>query len=120
VSDPYVHVAYDAQGRKRDWFCEDVLTGKAPIERVFEDELVLAFHHPRPIAAKHVVIIPKRLIPSLLALEARDPVLLAAMIRAVQEVAAHLNVGAEGVKLTANAADPRVTPHMHWHVTSPL
>ena len=120
MSDPYVHVAYDAQGRKRDWFCEDVLTGKAPIERVFEDELVLAFHHPRPIAAKHVVIIPKRHIPSLLALEARDPVLLAAMIRAVQEVAAHLNVGAEGLKLTANAAGPGVTPHMHWHVTSPL
>lgn len=59
MSEPYTHVPFDAQGRKRDWFCEDVLTGKAPIQRVFEDDLVLAFHHPRPIAAKHVVIIPK-------------------------------------------------------------
>ena len=91
MSDPYVHVAFDAQGRKRDWFCEDVLTGKVPIERVFEDDLVLAFHHPRPIAAKHVVIIPKRHVPSLLGAEARDPVLLVAMIGAVQEVAARLN-----------------------------
>jgi len=120
VSETYVHVAFDAEGRKRDWFCEDVLTGKAPIDRVYEDDLVLAFHHPRPIAPKHVVIIPKRHTPSLLGPEALDPVLLVAMLRAVQEVAARLDVGANGVKLTANAAAPGVTPHMHWHVTSPL
>ena len=120
MSDPYVHVAFDAQGRKRDWFCDDVLTGKAPIERVFEDDLVLAFHHPRPIAPKHVVIIPKRHTPSLLGPEALDPVLLVAMLRALQEVAARLEVGAHGVKLTANAGAPGVTPHLHWHVTSPL
>ena len=120
VSQGYVHVAFDAEGRKRDWFCEDVLTGRATIERVFEDDLVLAFHHPRPIAPKHVVIIPKRHISSLLGPEALDPVLLVAMIRAVQEVAARLNVGTEGVKLTANAGAAGVTPHMHWHVTSPL
>ena len=120
MSAPYVYVALDAEGRKRDWFCEDVLTGRAPIERVYEDDLVLAFHHPRPIAAKHVVIIPKRHRPSLLGPEALDPVLLVAMLRAVQNVTAHLNVGAHGVKLSVNAAAPGVTPHMHWHVTSPL
>src|SRR5207253_4297760 len=76
VSEPYVHVPFDAQGRKRDWFCQDVLTGKAPIERVFEDDLVLAFHHPRPIAPFHVVIIPKKHTPSLLGPEALDPALL--------------------------------------------
>ena len=120
MSAPYVHVAFDAEGRKRDWFCEDVLTGRAPIVRVYEDDLVLAFHHPRPIAPKHVVIIPKRHTPSLLGPEALDPVLLVAMLRAVQNVAAQLDVGADGVKLTANAAAPGVTPHLHWHVTSPL
>jgi len=120
VSEPYVHVAYDAQGRKRDWFCEDVLTGRAPIERVFEDDLVLAFQHPRPIAAFHVVIIPKRHVPSLLGPEALDPALLVAMVRAVQTVAAGLDLATAGVRLTANAGAPAVTPHMHWHVTSPL
>jgi histidine triad (HIT) family protein len=120
VTESYVHVAFDARGRKRDWFCEDVLTGKAPIERVFEDELVLAFHHPRPIAPFHVVIIPKKHTPSLLGPEALDPTLLLAMIRAVQAVAAGIDVSTAGVKLTANAGAPGVTPHMHWHVTSPL
>jgi len=120
VSAPYVYVAFDAEGRKRDWFCEDVLTGRAPIDRVYEDDLVLAFHHPRPIAPKHVVIIPKRHTPSLLGPEALDPVLLVALLRAVQTVAARLDVGAHGVKLSVNAGAPGVTPHLHWHVTSPL
>jgi len=91
MSEPYVHVAFDAQGRKRDWFCEDVL-----------------------------VIIPKRHTPSLLGPEALDPALLVAMIGAVQKVAALLDVRVDGVRLTANADAPGVTPHMHWHVTSPL
>ena len=91
MSEPYVHVAFDTQGRKRDWFCEDVL-----------------------------VIIPKRHTPSLLGPEALDPALLVAMIGAVQKVAALLDVRVDGVRLTANAGAPGVTPHMHWHVTSPL
>jgi histidine triad (HIT) family protein len=120
MSTPYVYEALDAEGRKRDWFCEDVLTGRAPIDRVYEDDLVLAFHHPRPIAPKHVVIIPKRHTPSLLGPEALDPALLVAMVGAVQKVAAHLDVGTRGMRLTVNAATPGVTPHLHWHVTSPI
>lgn len=116
----YVYEALDAAGRKRDWYCEDVLSGKAPIDRVYEDDLVLAFHHPRPGAPVHVVIIPKAHTPSLLGPDALDPRLLVAMIRAVQEVARRLEIGHEGVKLTANAGASGVTPHMHWHVTSLL
>lgn len=116
----YLYQALDAQGRKRDWYCEDVLSGSAPIDRVYEDDLVLAFRHPRPQAPVHVVIIPKAHTPSLLGPEARDPGLLVAMIGAVQEVARRLKIGSEGLTLTANAGAPGVTPHMHWHVTSPL
>ncbi|MEP7003562.1 MAG: HIT domain-containing protein [Chloroflexota bacterium] len=116
----YVYHAADANGRKRDWYCLDVLTGQAPIERIYEDELVLAFHHPRPEAPVHAVIIPKTHTPSLLGPEALDSVLLVAMVNAVQEVARRLKIGREGLTLIANAGAPGVTPHMHWHVRSPL
>lgn len=115
-----VRNAFDAQGRKRDWYCEDVFTGEVEIRRVFEDDVVLAFHHPRPEAPLHVVIVPKKHTPSLLGPEALDPALLVAMINAVQEVARRLQIGAEGLKLVANAGAPGVTPHLHWHVMSPL
>jgi histidine triad (HIT) family protein len=100
-----------------DWYCEEVLPGKLKVERIFEDDHVLAFHHPRPSARPHAVVIPKQHVPSLLDEKAVDPAILVSMIRAVQEAARVLGFDREtGFYIRANAAAPEVTPHMHWHV----
>lgn len=100
-----------------DWYCADVLSGELAVDRVFEDDHVLAFHHPRPAAQPHVVVIPKRHVPSLLAPEALDGQLLTSMLTAVQHAARTLSVDrGHGFYVRANAAAPGVTPHMHWHV----
>lgn len=110
---------HDASGRKRDWFCEDVLSGKLAIRTVYEDDRVLAFHHPDPGAALHVVVVPKAHVASLLAPEMLDGELLRALLHAVQEVARSLGLDRDGFSLSANAAAPGVTPHVHWHVMGP-
>lgn len=100
-----------------DWYCEEVLPGTLEVHRVFEDDLVLAFHHPRPSARPHVVVIPKEHVPSLLDQKALDGALLESMIRAVQHAVAAVGLDqGNGFYLRANAAAPGVTPHMHWHV----
>lgn len=104
---------------KRDWYCEDVLTGKLEVRRVWEDERVLAFHHPEPKAEVHVVVIPKAHVASILAPQALDGELLTSMVRAVQETARALGLDETGFFVRTNAAAPGVTPHMHWHVVSP-
>ena len=109
----------DAQGRKRDWYCGDVLSGTLDVSVVFEDERVLAFHHPDPGAPIHVVIIPKAHVASLLSDEARDGALLSSILGAVQEAARSLGLDTAGFFVRANAAAPGVTPHMHWHVMGP-
>lgn len=102
---------------RTDWYCEDVLSGKLEVQRVFEDDHVLAFHHPRPSATPHVVIIPKDHVPSLLDEEAANGQLLTSMLRAIQHVATTLGLDqGDGFYVRANAAAPGVTPHMHWHV----
>ena len=103
----------------RDWYCEDVLSGRLDVRVVWEDELVLAFHHPEPQATIHVVIIPKQHVPSLMSPGALDGSLLSSMIRAIQEVARKLGLDREGFHVRANAAAPGVTPHMHWHLYGP-
>jgi diadenosine tetraphosphate (Ap4A) HIT family hydrolase len=80
----------DADGKKRDWYCGDVLSGHLEVAVVFEGDRVLAFHHPDPGAPIHVVVIPK----------------------------AHIASQA-GFFVRANAAAPGVSPHMHWHVMGP-
>ena len=105
---------------RRDWYCEDVLSGKLDVERVYEDAQVLAFHHPRPAAEIHVVVIPKSHVPSLLDESALDGELLKSMVRAIQVSAASLGLlDGEGFYVRANAAAPGVIPHMHWHMLGP-
>ena len=99
----------DAEGKKRDWYCGDVLSGALDVSVVFEDDRVLAFHHPDPGAPIHVVIIPKVHVASLLS----------SMLRAIQQAARSLGLDKVGFFVRANAAAPGVTPHMHWHVMGP-
>jgi len=110
---------WDAEGKKRDWYCGDVLSGALDVSVVFEDDRVLAFHHPDPGAPIHVVIIPKVHVASLLSEEARDGALLSSILRAIQQAAGSLGLDGVGFFVRANAAAPGVTPHMHWHVMGP-
>ena len=103
----------------RDWYCEDVLSGKIVVQKVWEDERVLAFHHPEPTAEIHVVVIPKQHVSGLLAPQALDGVLLSSMVMAIQQVALQLGLDKTGFYVGANAAAPGVTPHMHWHIKGP-
>jgi histidine triad (HIT) family protein len=103
----------------RDWFCEDVLSGKLDIKKVWEDERVLAFHHPKPKAEIHVVVIPKQHVESLLDPLALEGALLSSMMQAIQNVAYQLRLDQTGFFVRANAAAPGVTPHMHWHIKGP-
>ena len=109
---------YATDGKKRDWYCQDVLPGKLTVDRVFEDDLVLAFHHRDPQAEVHVVVIPKSHVGSLLDPEALDGALLSSLLQAVQQVAHRTGLDRTGFHIAANAAGPDVTPHMHWHVMS--
>jgi histidine triad (HIT) family protein len=104
---------------RRDWYCEDVLSGNLEIKKVWENERVLAFHHPRPQAEIHVVVIPKKHVPSLMDPMALDGSLLSSMVMAIQEVARELGLDITGFYVRANAAAPGVTPHMHGHVMGP-
>ena len=104
---------------RRDWYCEDVLSGKLEVERIWEDERVLAFRHPQPQAEIHLVVIPKQHVSSLLDPLALDGALLSSMVRAIQEVARALGLDQSGFYVRCNAAAPGVTPHMHWHIIGP-
>jgi histidine triad (HIT) family protein len=104
---------------RRDWYCEDVLSGKVQVQRLWEDELVLAFHHPEPHEGIHVVVIPRQHIVSILDPSALDGALLVSMVKAVQASARSLGLDRDGFYVRTNAAAPGVTPHMHWHIYGP-
>lgn len=44
----------------RDFYCDEVLTGKTKVEKILETENVLAFHHTKSSYKIHIVVIPKK------------------------------------------------------------
>ena len=103
---------------RRDWYCEDVLSGKLEVKKIWEDENVLVFYHPEPAAERHAVAIPKKHIPSLMDPAIVDGDILSSMMTAVQKAAIEMGIDKTGFFLESNAIDPGVTPHVHWHIKS--
>jgi histidine triad (HIT) family protein len=98
-----------------DFYCEEVLSGKTPVEKVFETENVLAYHHTRPFWETHIVVIPKTHVDSLLTVE-KD--LLDELLDAVKTVAA-LVLGEKGAaRVLTNLGDYQDSKHLHFHVNS--
>ena len=105
---------------RRDWYCEDVLSGKLDVDRVYEDDCVVAFHHPRPVSEIHVVVVPRVHVKGIMDEAALDGELLSSMMRAIQRTAKSTGLqDGKGFYFRANAGASGVTPHMHWHVIGP-
>lgn len=95
------------------------MSGNLEVDRVWEDDRVLAFCHPKPLSEIHVVVIPKKHITSILEPEAMNGELLSSMVEAIQQVARVKSLDTQGFYVRSNAATDGVTPHMHWHIIGP-
>lgn len=98
-----------------DFYCEEVLSGRTPVERVLETERVLAYHHTRPFWPVHIVVIPKQHVGSLLTIEAGAP-LLAELVAVVQQVAAQVVAEHGACRVLTNLGEYQESKHLHWHV----
>ncbi len=98
-------------------FCK-IAAGQIPCKKAYEDEQVLAFHDINGQAPVHVLIIPKKHIPSVLALQPEDDALLGHMFQVAQMVARELGAAETGFRLVYNTgADAgQSVPHIHMHL----
>jgi histidine triad (HIT) family protein len=101
-----------------DFYCDEVLSGRTPVEKVIETDNVLAFYHTRPYWPVHIVVIPKRHIDSLIALTAEDDDLLLEMMTVVRQVAAQVVSLHGGCRVVTNLGQYQDSKHLHWHVGS--
>ena len=101
-----------------DFYCDEALSGRTPIVKVAETENVLAFHHTRPFYPVHVVVIPKRHIPSLLTLEKDDDDLLLELLAMVRQIAAGIVEEHGACRVLTNLGNYQDSKHLHWHVAS--
>ena len=87
-----------------------------PAARLRETASLLAFHHPKPAHAFHVLLIPKKAVASLAELDAADTTFLTDLVRTVQSLAAEFNLNA--YRLIVNSGEYQDFPQLHFHLVS--
>jgi histidine triad (HIT) family protein len=89
-----------------------------PVARVRETPTLIAFHHPRPSYAVHIVLVPKRAIASLAALTPADADFPGDLFAAVQNLVAELRLEQTGYRLIANGGAYQEVAQLHFHLVA--
>ena len=99
-------------------FCK-IVEGALPADKIYEDEMVVAFWDTRPSSPIHVLIVPKEHIPTLNDLPEGDQIL--AHIGAVAtKLAKELGVAEKGYRffINVNKDGGQVIFHLHAHLVA--
>lgn len=91
-----------------------------PVKRLRETPTLLAFHHPQPTYPTHILIVPKRPYPHLLALETADTAFLTDLFQAVQSLVREFQMEQGGYRLITNGGEYQDIPHLHFHLISDI
>jgi len=96
-------------------FCK-IANHQIESDYVYEDDLVCAFKDANPQAPVHVLVVPKEHYANIV--DGVPGETLAAMARAVGEVAKACGIAEDGFRVIANTGEAagQTVHHLHWHV----
>lgn len=102
----------------KDFYCDEVLSGRTPVRVVLETDEVLAFHHTRPFWPVHLVVVPKAHVPSLIDLGDADEVLLHQVLAVVRRVADQVTREHGACRVSTNLGGYQDSKHLHFHLSA--
>lgn len=83
---------------------------------IFENDKVVAFYDIHPKAPIHILIVPKKHIPSLLDVAENDSDIIMEMIKVAQNLTNEHKSAKIGYKMVFNGGKYQEVPHLHWHL----
>ncbi len=97
-------------------FCK-IINGEIPSNKVYEDDLVYAFHDINPQAPVHVLVIPKVHIPSADGVNGENSASVSRIFEVIPEIARSLGL-ANGYRIISNCGPDAAqsVQHLHFHV----
>ena len=98
-------------------FCK-IIAGEIPSKKVYEDEHVYAFYDINPQAPVHVLVIPKRHISSVAAINAENAPVVAQVFCAIANIARELGLEEQGYRVVSNCGEAagQTVFHLHFHI----
>ena len=94
-----------------------IIDGEIPGTFVYQDEHVVAIRDINPAAPTHVLVIPRKPIPSLAELEEGDVELAGRILLAVRRIAEQEGLE-RGYRVVVNTGEEggQTVPHLHFHI----
>jgi len=98
-------------------FCR-IANRELPAKMTYEDDRVVAFHDIHPQAPVHVLICPRKHIPTLNGVTTDDAALIAYMFDVARKIAEQFGVAQKGYRtvFNVNADAGQTVFHLHLHV----
>lgn len=98
-------------------FCK-IIKGEIPSDKVFEDDEVFAFRDIQPAAPTHILVIPKKHIPSVSQMSEDDTLLIGKLIYTATGIAEQEDIEKSGYRLVINNGPDAgmAVNHIHLHL----
>lgn len=98
-------------------FCK-IVEGSIPSKKVFENERVVAFQDIQPAAPVHILIIPKKHIPTMNDVTEEDTELIGELFAAARQIAKEQGIAEAGYRMinNVNSDGGQVVYHLHIHL----
>lgn len=95
-----------------------IAAGEVPADIVYEDEALVAFRDLNPQAPTHILVIPRKPIPTLNAAQPEDAELIGKLFLAAAKIAAQEGIAEAGYRtlINCNAAAGQTVYHLHLHI----
>jgi histidine triad (HIT) family protein len=97
------------------WVFEHMSFG-IPLQRLRESDTLIAFYHPKPSYAFHVVLVPKKAVASLKEFDSNDTDFLSDLYSTVQSLVEEFHLPAW--RLIVNGGEYQDFPQLHFHLVS--
>ena len=97
-------------------FCK-IIVGEIPSNKIYEDEMCLAFHDISPQAPVHALVIPKEHIASADGVNEQNSKYVSHIFEVIPKIAAELGLG-EGYRVITNCGENgcQSVKHLHFHI----
>ena len=97
---------------------EMILSGEIDSDIIYEDDQIFAIHDINPVAKVHILIIPKKKIPTMNDLTESDTNLIGSMFLCAKNLAKEFDIDETGYRLlfNTNSDAMQTVYHIHLHL----
>ncbi|MGL5648717.1 MAG: histidine triad nucleotide-binding protein [Clostridium sp.] len=98
-------------------FCK-IINGEIPSNKIYEDELVYAFHDINKEAPVHFLVIPKKHIQSANFINEENSKYIARIFEVINKITSEFNISDDGYRIVNNCGEQggQTVNHLHFHV----